>query len=178
MNNKLEKVAYFTSGCVSLVVLSLFIVGVSGISIGPNFLNNSESIRINTTLELDDIINMTTNNRAIWMANSSGHHQPILYVDANGQLSVGHGSGILNLDVKADMDMLNNKIINIGGSGTDFNASGALTLADSLLITPRATAPSTCTEGTIYSDTSGALCYCNTTNVWHDLVGQGGSACT
>jgi hypothetical protein len=38
---------------------------------------------------------------------------------------------------------------------------------------PRVDAPATCTEGTLYADTSGALCYCYTGNTWENLGTHG-----
>lgn len=52
--------------------------------------------------------------------------------------------------------------------------AGKATVSDLLKITPKATAPATCTAATdIYTDTSGALCFCTSTNTWTNTSGVG-----
>jgi len=48
------------------------------------------------------------------------------------------------------------------------------TMSDILSITPKATAPATCTAATdFYTDTSGAACFCATTDTWEKLNATG-----
>lgn len=94
-------------------------------------------------------INMS-NNKAIWIKNSSGTYGAMLYVDPSDRLQIGYGlssgvSTIKKIVMKEPMDMSNYPISNIGDSGTDFDSSGGLTLADNLTLNPGQT-------GYIYSD--------------------------
>lgn len=54
--------------------------------------------------------------------------------------------------------------------------SGPVTVEDILKITPKATAPATCSIGDFYVDTSGAACACSSTNTWTNMHGVG--SCT
>ncbi len=50
---------------------------------------------------------------------------------------------------------------------------GSLTIDDILTITPKASAPATCSIGDFYVDTSGAACACTATNTFSNMTGTG-----
>jgi hypothetical protein len=52
-------------------------------------------------------------------------------------------------------------------------ASGDVTLGDILSITPKATAPASCSIGDFYVDTDGAACACSATDTWSNMHGTG-----
>lgn len=59
----------------------------------------------------------------------------------------------------------------------DITTTGQLTIGDLLTLTPKATAPATCTVAEdLYSDTSGALCWCSIANTWEQLNAVGSCA--
>lgn len=109
-------------------------------------------------------------------------------VDADGDLHVDGTTGDLKLDGDSP-DIWIGDGNNTADPRILFRTSNAATITydqsdfqlnlgaiKELELTPIATAPATCTEGSIYADDSGALCYCETANTWTSLGGSG--ACT
>jgi len=93
-------------------------------------------------------------------------------IEEDGALQWGAASTKAAMDAGLARDsagML--KVTNAAGGG------GSLTVGDILAVTPKATAPATCTAATdIYSDTSGALCFCAATDTWEKMNATGSCA--
>jgi hypothetical protein len=68
-------------------------------------------------------------------------------LDVQGEMSLGSG----------DLDMTNNAILNIGAAGTDFTATGGLTLADDLTFATGVSADKILDEDTFTSNSATAL---------------------
>ncbi len=56
------------------------------------------------------------------------------------------------------------------------DADGDVTIHDLLRIVPKVTAPATCSIGDVYTDTSGAICHCSSTDTWEALGATGSCA--
>lgn len=101
-----------------------------------------------------------SNEWALWNQNTAGAGNDILALKE----MTGADANVMTWDQDGDVTV---------NKGDLVVTSGKATLGDLLSLTPKATAPATCSIGDIYSDTSGALCHCSATNTWEALGATG-----
>lgn len=111
-----------------------------------------------------------------WLEVGNGGNQPLISFNGTGVLANAYGwNGDANTGLRwAGAD---NPRIQAGGVDALSVTTAGATVNNILSITPQATAPATCVAATdIYTDTSGALCFCTAADTWTNVSGVGSCA--
>lgn len=95
-----------------------------------------------------------------------------LFDNSTNSVAFGFGAGTAASFIESSADLLFLRAASYAATGAGVGTETLRTtstgarVTDVLGITPRATAPATCTIGDSYVDTSGAYCDCTSTNTW------------
>ena len=108
----------------------------------------------------------TTTASGLVITGHAGSTTDLLITDGSGSTLIKNPAGTKNLVLAEEVSAT----LTLGSS------TGTVTVPGILSLTPKASAPGTCSIGDFYVDTSGAACACSATNTWSNMHATG--SCT